>query len=1044
MADGSLIFDTKINRKGFQQDANKLSGSLKAMQTQLKKIGAAAAAAFSVKQIISFTNEAKKAWQVQLEAETKLEQVMKNTMGATVEQIQVTKEWAAELQKVGVIGDEITLSGLQELGTYVENADSLKTMSVVLDDMLAQQYGLNATAENAVTISTMLGKVLEGQTSALSRYGYKFDEAQEQLLKYGTEEQRVATLAEVVEASVGGMNEALARTPAGRLKQISNNMGDVKEQFGKAVTNIQAAFLPVLERLANSLARVANLAVKASESLAAVFGVSLDSSAAVTGNISASVLAEEDLTDAVNDTAKAEQKLAGFDKINTLSSSSGEKTESSSGVSLPAVIDETPAEKKLDKLSEQLQKVIEPIQLAWDANSPELIANAQRAVGTIKGLFVDIGDSINDVWTNGSGARFVGNLITLFSDVLGIIGDIGTALKNAWEDGGRGTALIQSFADRWNALLEVIHAVADSARDAWNDGTGEQALGTVLDIVTRINEIWTNLREQFTKAWTENERGTTIISGLLKIGQSILDTVKRIVDATVNWAKSIDFSPALESISELLEAIKPLTDNIGEGLSWFYENVLLPLGKWTLQKAVPVFIDLITAAVKAVNSVLTVLKPLAKAFIENFLKPIANWTGGAILSILKKLSSLLTSLSEWIIQHKELVEGILIIVGSLAAAIGILLGAQAIAGLIAALPALLGMIATQTAALIANAAAWIAAAAPILAVVAAIAAVIAIGILLVKHWDDIKEFVVGVWKEIKSNLSEVADWFKELFTRAWEGIKKAWSAVVDFFKSIWDGIKNAFAAVGTFFKDMFQAAWNGITNIFSALGNWFSNRWNDVKAAFSAVGTWFSNVFTQAWTNIKEAFANVSSFFGDVWKAITNCFSHVTDWFKDKFSAAWQAVKDVFSKGGAIFEGIADKIADIFKGVVNSLIDGINWVIAQPFNAINGALDGLRDIEILGLTPFDWLPSIATPEIPHLAQGTVIPANYGNFLAMLGDNKREAEIVSPVSAIEKAVSNVMAKMQGAQVIHVHLNLDGREIGRVAVNAVNADNARKGR
>ena len=170
----------------------------------------------------------------------------------------------------------------------------------------------------------------------------------------------------------------------------------------------------------------------------------------------------------------------------------------------------------------------------------------------------------------------------------------------------------------------------------------------------------------------------------------------------------------------------------------------------------------------------------------------------------------------------------------------------------------------------------------------------------------------------------------------------------------------------------------------------------------------------------------------------------MTDWFKDKFSAAWQAVKDVFSKGGVIFEGIADKIADIFKGVVNSLIDGINWVIAQPFNAINGALDGLRDIELLGLTPFDWLPTIGIPEIPHLAQGTVIPANYGNFLAMLGDNKREAEIVSPVSAIEKAVSNVMAKMQGAQVIHVHLNLDGREIGRVAVNAVNADNARKGR
>lgn len=211
-ADGFLNFDTRINTGGFESDTQKIAKALGGMKDKLKKLGAMLTTVFGARALANFAKEAKEAWQVQSEAETKLATILGRNLGASEEQIKAVKEWASELQKVGVIGDEVQLSGLQELSTYIESADSLRTMNVVLNDMLAQQYGLNATAEEAVTISTMLGKVLEGQTSALSRYGYSFTEAQEQLLKFGTEEQRVATLAEVVEASVGGMNDKL--TPA--------------------------------------------------------------------------------------------------------------------------------------------------------------------------------------------------------------------------------------------------------------------------------------------------------------------------------------------------------------------------------------------------------------------------------------------------------------------------------------------------------------------------------------------------------------------------------------------------------------------------------------------------------------------------------------------------------------------------------------------------------------------------------------------------------------------------------------------------------------
>ena len=134
------------------------------------------------------------AYAAQVEVETKLAVTMRNTMGAREEDIQSIKDLCSAQQALGVIGDEVQLAGAQKLATYLGEKQSLEQLIPVMNDILAQQYGLNATQENAAQIATMLGKVMEGQVGALSRYGYKFDEAQEQILKYGTEAERAAVL----------------------------------------------------------------------------------------------------------------------------------------------------------------------------------------------------------------------------------------------------------------------------------------------------------------------------------------------------------------------------------------------------------------------------------------------------------------------------------------------------------------------------------------------------------------------------------------------------------------------------------------------------------------------------------------------------------------------------------------------------------------------------------------------------------------------------------------------------------------------------------
>lgn len=244
VTDNGSIKELSINGEDFKnivkqitQETNELNGEfvktasrLQIWQNMSSMIG----------QIQGVVTDLTSAYTIQSSAETRLSQAMQNTMGASQEEINSIKELCSAQQQLGIIGDEVQLSGAQELATYLQKSQSLKTLIPVMNDMVAQQYGYNASAESATQIASMLGKVMNGQVEALSRYGYKFDEAQKYILKYGDEEERVAVLAQVVEEAVGGMNDKMAQTPEGRLAQWKNDLGDLKESLGKIAIRIQS------------------------------------------------------------------------------------------------------------------------------------------------------------------------------------------------------------------------------------------------------------------------------------------------------------------------------------------------------------------------------------------------------------------------------------------------------------------------------------------------------------------------------------------------------------------------------------------------------------------------------------------------------------------------------------------------------------------------------------------------------------------------------------------------------------------------------------
>lgn len=248
-----VSFTIKVDDKGtlkkVTMDAEQLGRAVRSVQDESEKAKrsvltwAETAQAIDVLQssigeLQGVVSDLTSAYQVQLVAETQIETIMRQRMAATDEQIQSIKNLCSAQQELGVIGDEVQLSGAQQMATFLQNKRSLDVLIPAMNNLLAQQNGLNATNQDAVSIGNMMGKAMQGQVETLQRVGITFDESQKKVLQYGTESERAAMLAKVITQNVGNMNAELAKTDAGKQKQLENTLGDIKEQMGALVQGI--------------------------------------------------------------------------------------------------------------------------------------------------------------------------------------------------------------------------------------------------------------------------------------------------------------------------------------------------------------------------------------------------------------------------------------------------------------------------------------------------------------------------------------------------------------------------------------------------------------------------------------------------------------------------------------------------------------------------------------------------------------------------------------------------------------------------------------
>lgn len=214
---------------------------------------------------------------------------------AKFQQVAKNNNWADEEQKsllglnktlgqTGVVSAGTLKAAQAQLGTFALTADQVKTLTPALADMIANNKGYNATAQDGVQIANLLGKVMTGNATALSKYGVTMTDAQKKVLQEGSASEKAAMAAQVLEANFGGINKALAQTPQGKMTILQHEIAGLKTSVGNdliaafggvggAVIKMVQAVEPLITALFD---KIAQLAQKIGPPLEKVFGVVAD------------------------------------------------------------------------------------------------------------------------------------------------------------------------------------------------------------------------------------------------------------------------------------------------------------------------------------------------------------------------------------------------------------------------------------------------------------------------------------------------------------------------------------------------------------------------------------------------------------------------------------------------------------------------------------------------------------------------------------------------------------------------------------------------
>lgn len=485
---------------------------------------------------------------------------------------------------------------------------------------------------------------------------------------------------------------------------------------------------------------------------------------------------------------------------------------------------------------------------------------------------------------------------------------------------------------------------------------------------------------------------------LSPVGSFVLsgDGLPRIIELLTRFFSNVDWPNMNASLKELYGNLSNMVIFNFQGLIDFFDYFLEPLAEWTFGEALPKLLDTLNRFMSEIN-----YEVLRSSFINlwNALEPFAENIGQGLLWL---LDNVLSPLALWAVNTLAPA-----VINALADAIEYVndtvdgntalsdffnTSTNAIANFSATVGDTLITILTELSWIIETL--WYDVAKPVIE-------------FLGNAWSDLMDLISEFWTEYGKPIFEN---FNTMVKKMGSTLQNAWKTAI---KPVWDTFMSTVDEVWTNHLKPF------LSKFLSLVGKIVNGALRIYNEAIDPIVNWLIEILSPAFTKMyKSLIKTLGNLLGgiidivsDVIDTLGGIVDFITGVLTGDWKLAWQGIQD-------IFKGMWNGMIDIVRTPVNAIIDIVNGMISGIVEGINTVIRAVNSIsfdlpEIMGGAHIGFnLKTMSAPtikRIPAYANGTVVPANYGNFLSILGDNKREPEVVSPVSKIEEAVENVLSR-----------------------------------
>ena len=389
---------------------------------------------------------------------------------------------------------------------------------------------------------------------------------------------------------------------------------------------------------------------------------------------------------------------------------------------------------------------------------------------------------------------------------------------------------------------------------------------------------------------------------------------------------------------------------------WIWKNMLVPLGKWTMQKLAPKLIELLAAALNVLTAVCKALQPLWQWAWDHLFKPLANFVGDAIIGFLDLLVKGLNGLANWINKHQGAVQNIAIVIASFFGAFKLVSFVTAVIPIITKVATAFGTFRKVVTFLGGPLKAIISVfknlplifsliTGPVGIAVAVIGGLIAAGLLLWKNWDKIKK------SKFAKFLSGIVTSFKNLLKWVKKNVHP-----IKAFKKLWEGIKNKKAKLEAEVKEKVKGALASLKESWESVKDKAASLVAEAKekadGAIANLKEGWESIKDRATTLVAEAKEKAQGTLEklhNAWEVIKDRGAELIATAKekaegaiDKLKSGWESIKD---RGAELVAEAKEKASGVIgkiKSAWESVNDKTATFIGKAINATGNVINNIK------------------------------------------------------------------------------------------------------